>query len=371
MKRRVKSYELRVASWLAMAVVCTMCAGKGLGATGESEEFKLDLRGLGPWENHVAAASETIAFSPGWATDAGTDAEAVVKIAKARKSKPKYIAIDLSGGTSAAKYPVEYFDEIPGGAWSDEYKTSKLVLRHIPAGSFVMGGRNTDYPGAVNTNLHLVTITKDFYMGVFEVTQRQWELVMGNRPSAFSNETCYATRPVEQVSYGDIRGSANGIKWPESKDVDDDSFVGKLRQRTGIGGFDLPTEAQWEYACRAGTKTKYSYGDEPNGDYMWYNENSNWKSHRVGEKKPNGWGLYDMHGNVWEKCLDSRGDLVYGTNPKGLASSDFRVDRGGGWMCNTSDCRSAHRGGFVSGGSNFNLGFRPVCSAEPLSKGKH
>ena len=105
--------------------------------------------------------------------------------------------MDLSGGAAATHYPIEYLDEIPGGSWSDEYKTSKLALRHIPAGSFIMGGRNTDYPGAVNTNLHMVTLTKDFYRGVFEVTQRQWALVMGNRPSAFSNETCYATRPVE------------------------------------------------------------------------------------------------------------------------------------------------------------------------------
>ena len=97
-------------------------------------------------------------------------------------------------------------------------------------------------------------------MGVFEVTQRQWELVMGNRPSAFSNETCYATRPVEQVSYIDIRGGVKGITWPESKEVDESSFMGQLRKKIGLTGFDLPTEAQWEYACRARTTTALNSG---------------------------------------------------------------------------------------------------------------
>ena len=172
-------------------------ASTALAATGTSVEFKIDLAGMGPWEMRTAAATEAICYSSTWATNALADAKAVVKVYPVKREKPKYIAIDLSGGTAATHYPIEYLDEIPGGSWSDEYKTSKLVLRHIPAGSFIMGGRNTDYPGAVNTTLHMVTLTKDFYMGVFEVTQRQWALVMGNRPSAFSNETCYATRPVE------------------------------------------------------------------------------------------------------------------------------------------------------------------------------
>ena len=186
-------------SWLknAMMLVIIVLVWAANAATGTSEEFRMDLSGMGPWEMRTAAASEALSYSSTWATNTLADAKAVVKVYPVKREKPKYIAIDLSGGTAATHYPIEYLDEIPGGSWSDEYKTSKLVLRHIPAGSFILGGRNTDYPGAVNTNLHMVTLTKDFYKGVFEVTQRQWELVMGNRPSAFSNETCYATRPVE------------------------------------------------------------------------------------------------------------------------------------------------------------------------------
>ena len=295
-------------------------------STSPSAEFKVDLRGMGPWEMRTAAASEAIAYSSTWATNAMSGANAVVKVWPVKKEKPKYIAIDLSGGTAATHYPIECFDEIPGGSWSDEYKTSKLVLRHIPAGSFIMGGRNTDYPGAVNTNLHMVTITKDFYMGVFEVTQRQWELVMGNRPSAFTNESCYATRPVEYVSHDDMRGAVRGRGWPDSKDVDGHSFIGMVRRKSGLTGFDLPTEAQWEYACRAGTATALNSGKNitdslstcPNiEEVARYLCNSAVNlveanitrflgfglevgTTEVGSYLPNNWGLYDMHGNVWE-----------------------------------------------------------------------
>ena len=301
-----------------------------------------------------------------WATNLTAaqqaSANAVVKVWPVKREKPKYIAIDLSGGTAATHYPIEYLDEIPGGSWSDEYKTSKLVLRHIPAGSFIMGGRATDYPGAVNTNLHMVTLTKDFYMGVFEVTQRQWELVMGNRPSAFSNETCYATRPVEQVSYIDIRGGVKGITWPESKEVDDGSFIGVLRKKSGLTAFDLPTEAQWEYACRAGTTTalnsgknilelasvdenlsevgRYSVTGSGVGDYSCDVSNG---SDKVGMHKANDLGLYDMHGNVWERVLDRTGYRTVGVDPVGnLSSVGNVVCKGGGWNTKAFRCTSAN-----------------------------
>ena len=363
-------------------------------AMGSSPEFKVDLRGLGLWQRWTADATESLAYASAWATNAAVGAKAVVKAMPILKQKPKYVVIDLGGGTNATHYPLSYLDEVPTGGWSDAYKTSKLVLRHIPAGSFVMGGRNTDYPGAVNTNLHMVTITRDFYMGVFEVTQRQWELVMGNRPSAFTNETCYATRPVECVSYMDIRGGVKGITWPESKDVDEGSFMAQMRKKSGLTGFDLPTEAQWEYACRAGTTTALPNGknlsDMTNAveltETARYAFNSGWATDvyrgfsdgyvwtdynctdvkgtaKVGSYAANPFGLYDMSGNVCEILIDVYTNCLYGSiNPIGPAASttNRRVYRGGGWRFPAFDCPSGkrHAGDLAYYSRPFSCGFR-------------
>ena len=147
---------------------------------------------------------------------------------------------------------------------------------------------------------------------------------------------------MESVSYNAIRGEINGAKWPTSSAVDSTSFMGKLRARTGLN-FDLPTEAQWEYACRAGTATTFSYGDSEDGDYMWYKSNSTGSQHEVGAKQPNSWGLYDMHGNVNELCLDWFGTLPGGTDPKGPSSGSWRVLRGGVWYVYADNCTSSFR----------------------------
>ena len=247
-----------------------------------------------------------------------------------------YCVIDLSGGFNAADYPVSYLSGIPSGSWTDEYKTTKLVLRRIPAGSFIMGSDQT----AEN---RLVTLAKPFYMGVFEVTQKQWELVMGSRPDS-SPSSSYGrggAYPAYYVSYDDIRGSSSGAQWPVSSSVDASSFLGRLRAKTGLD-FDLPTEAQWEYACRAGTTTTYYWGDVMDGAYAWYSSNSGSKTHPVGTKLPNAWGLYDMSGNVWEWCRDWYGTLAYGADPSGSASGSYRVLRGGRWY-DAGNCTSSDR----------------------------
>lgn len=238
----------------------------------------------------------------------------------------RYLTVDLSEGCSAARFPVGWRDFDSDTGWGDEYKTTKLLLRRVPPGSFIMG------PDKADKN-HLVVLTRPFYIGVFEVTQRQWELVMGTRPSDFTNN--YEKLPVENVSFDMIRGNALGAQWPRGDDVDADSFLGVLRSRTGLN-FDLPTEAQWEYACSAGRETMYSYGSEPDGRYMWYGENSEKQTHEVGLKLPNRWKLYDMHGNVDEWCLNWNSPLWYGKDPRGFPAGSSRMLRGGNWWIYSS-----------------------------------
>ena len=258
-----------------------------------------------------------------------------------------YMVIDLSGGASTSSYPVTYMDTPPSGGFNtDEYKTTKLVLRCLE-------------PGPIPT--HDATITKRFYVGLFEMTQKQWALVMGNNPSWYVGDTW----PVGHISYNDIRGSSLGSQWPVSNAVDADSFLGKLRARTGVD-FDLPTEAQWEYACRAGTTTTFSYGDSVNGNYMWYYDNSSERpneasTHEVGTKLPNGWSLYDMHGNVREMCLDwmDNGSLS-GNDPVGSSSGSFRVERGGDASDPADWCTSSVRFGNSTSLAYYYHGFRLV-----------
>ena len=202
-----------------------------------------------------------------------------------------------------------------------------MKFKLIPAGTFTMG----DASGEDEETPHEVTLTKPFKMGVHEVTQAQYEQVMGVNPSRFKG----ADNPVENVSWDDA--------------VEFCRRLSELPAEKAAGNvYRLPTEAEWEYACRAGTTTKYSFGDDESelGDYAWYGVNSDQKTHPVGSKKPNAWGLYDMHGNVWEWCQDWEEDYPSGsvTDPSGATSGSFRVFRGGRWGHPAVNCRSATRG---------------------------
>jgi formylglycine-generating enzyme required for sulfatase activity len=206
-----------------------------------------------------------------------------------------------------------------------------------------------------------VTITKAFYCGVFEVTQKQYELVTGSKPSYRMGDKL----PVEKVSWNLIRGNSDTYNWPTVKTVDPNSFVGRLQARTGLS-FDLPTEAQWEYACRAGTTTIWYWGEIFTGidDYCWYVDNSDRETHAVGTKKENAWGLYDMIGNVREWCLDWYYDLPsWGSDPMGPLSGMYRVSRGGCYYSREYDCTSSIRGGGKPSVDSSAAGFRLACSA--------
>ena len=297
----------------------------------------------------------------------------------------EYLVVDLSLGPEAETWPVSYLDAVPPGGWTEEYKTTKLVLRRIPAGSFTMGSPAGELGRDGDELQHAVTLTKDFYIGVFEVTQKQWERVMGNWPSYFNNATYRDSRPVEQVSYYDVRENpANSddpaVYWPSNDLVNADSFMGKLRAKTGEA-FDLPTEAQWERACRAGTTNALNSGMDltdiyqcPNMDVVgryWYNGGSgnsangddSLGSAKVGSYLPNAWGLYDMHGNVWEWCLDWYESAPAGAlDPPGPASGSARVLRGGSWYFIARYCRSANRRYNYPTVRNYVNGFRVFLS---------
>jgi formylglycine-generating enzyme required for sulfatase activity len=194
-----------------------------------------------------------------------------------------------------------------------------------------------------------VRITRPFYIGKYEVTQEVWEKVMGTNPSNFKG----AKHPVENIS-----------------DYDCQLFVETLN---GLGKepevFRLPTEAEWEWACRAGTRTRFCFGDEESGlaDYGWYRGNSGETTHPVGEKKPNAWGLYDCHGNGWELCGDRAGKYVRGwwpkADPTGPVTGAGLVVRGGSWTYAARNCRSAYRGVYDLACGPDSIGFRLVASS--------
>ncbi|MDR2674837.1 MAG: SUMF1/EgtB/PvdO family nonheme iron enzyme [Opitutaceae bacterium] len=222
-------------------------------------------------------------------------------------------------------------------------------------GAFQMGSPAGEAGRWTDETLHAVTLTQPYYIGVFEITQKQWQLVMGANPSwSFGDRN-----PVEGVSYENIRGDAAGAGWPASDAVDAGSFFGRLRARTGLP-LDLPTEAQWEYAARAGTATALNSGQDLDarayagldalGRHLYNQLDGQGGFDRrhtaAGSYLPNAWGLYDMHGNVREFCLDWYGALpaAPATDPAGPAAGTTRVTRGGGWDSIEDECRSAARG---------------------------
>ncbi len=255
------------------------------------------------------------------------------------------VAILAIVATAFGSEPKQPPKPLPKELTVDLGKGVKLELVLIPAGEFMMGSPDSDGTASSDERPpHLVRITKRFYLGKYLVTQEQWEAVMGINPSSVKGPK----NPVEQVSWDDCQ-----------------AFLTKLNDKLGPKGgkFVLPTEAQWEYACRAKSTTKYYFGDEEKqlGQYAWYIDNAGSKTHPVGEKKPNDWGLYDMYGNVWEWCQDWY-DAGYYAKPAaaGPATGSLRVVRGGGWDGPAWNCRSASRVNSRPEARDGDLGLR-VC----------
>jgi formylglycine-generating enzyme required for sulfatase activity len=314
--------------------------------------------------------------------------EEELRIQNAGFGEALYMAIDLSGGATTSHYPVAYYksiDEIPGGVQAETYKTTKLLLRYVAPGSFKMGSPKGTLGYDELQPVTDAVVSNGFFMGVFEVTQKQWVQVMGHNPCYFEDASAWESRPAEQVSVYDIREHAAANKadprsyWPNNTEVNCQSFMGRLRAKTGIRSFDLPTEMQWEYACRAGTKTALNNGKNLEDMYIdsslaqlgryYSNGGKGYKrdgttiimTAAVGSYKPNAWGLYDMHGNVSEWCFDHyRTSFHREPQWKGKIRDQYCVLRGGGWDDVAWHCIATSRKEAKSFQRNYNAGFRII-----------
>jgi formylglycine-generating enzyme required for sulfatase activity len=242
----------------------------------------------------------------------------------------------------------------PGVSFSAGTRTNSIGMEFvlIPAGSFMMGaGRFEGAAVADEKPQHRVTLSKPFYLGKYEVTQEQWAAVMGNNPSRFKGRN----NPVETVSWDDAQ-----------------EFIRRLNAQEEHSRYRLPTEAEWEYAARAGSTGVYSFGDDSGQleKYAWYSEPDSLRgsTYPVGQKQPNAWGLYDMHGNVYEWVQDWHGERYYpnssGTDPQGPPSGSSRVLRGGSWLSTAEYCRSAGRNLNTPSLRYDFIGFRLALSPE-------
>ena len=335
-------------------------------------------------------------------------AKAVVT-AWALDNTPNYMVVDLAVNNTVRYYPS--VDFLPGseigqkGAVTNNasYKTTKLLMRKIMAAGveWTMGSAASETLRNANETAHVVTLTNNYYIGVFEMTQTQWKNVAPGSSAAARFPVDGAMRPMEQVSYNEIRNNANSTavnasyNWPAAPNPN--SFLGLLRAKTGLD-FDLPSEAQWEFAARAGNGSGFwndgsavmnLHWDDTNlmrlGRFRTNNPGGNATTATfaptaggtavVGSYAPSAWGLYDMHGNVFEWCLDFFEADITGNDGKvnidpvnstktlsGVAVSD-RVLRSG-WYGNTAtDCRSANRISFGPENRTHHTGFRVICTA--------
>ena len=316
------------------------CATSGV-ATVEGEIYDENdnyLVGGGPWncDAHAGTIENVSAGSNRKIVILGKDSSGNVTH-RGEKS-----GIDVTAGQTTNAGTIEVDQMI------DYINSLDMTFKFISAGTFTMGSPTDELGRETEETQHEVTLTQSFYMQSTEVTQTQWVAVMGSNPSYFSGcSDC----PVEWVSWDDVQ-----------------TFITELNT-WGEGTYRLPTEAEWEYSARAGTTTAFANGDitvtdcsyDPNLDVMgWYCYNSNDSTQSIAQKNPNAWGLYDMHGNVWEWCQDWYGTYPSSsvTDPTGPTSGSRRVIRGGSWIHNAYTCRSSHRAPDNPDYRDKHLGFR-------------
>ena len=295
---------------------------------------------------------------------------------------PAYLAVDLTVKSNCLFFAEA--ESVPGSVTNDLYRTDWIVMRHIPVSSTQWRmGCDSSYPAKdANWEIpHYVTMTKDYYIGIFELTQGQYFRITGERPSKFCVTSGYEDgdlKPLETVNFRTVRGSElSGFNWPrDGHAVLSTSFMGKIRALTGIE-FDFPTEVQWEYACRAGTGT-FCYAGNALTDVdgiSWYFLNAadgyeTNQTHKVGTKLPNAFGLYDMLGNVYEFAIDwFTNDLTsveFAVDSVGPTNGTERVTRGGNWVQNRGEQRNSYRRKCPANSGSHNNGFRLYCPCPAL-----
>ena len=325
---------------------------------------KGDVYAVGPGPHELEFDAAQVKFPENVARPTFQKGLSVTLSAK-ETSFRKYLVLDLT----TTPYGVSWLDDVPAGGWTDEYKTSKMVLARIPVygGTTFEVGAPTNEFGYVESyeKLAFSKLTNDFYMCVFEVTQKQWENVMGSVPSTIAANNVGDTKPVTKVSWLDFMGvalDANGYNWPSTSAVSSDCFVGKLRANTTLPAcffsgykFNLPTQVQWEFACRGGVMNTWYTGadisvtldmtrtgtarqyDENVESIAWYPHNTD-RLKPVGGKLPNPYGIYDMIGNASEWCVDyalvepcPSGTEPVGKEPPKVANAPLRALRGGNY----------------------------------------
>ena len=327
-----------------------------------SKSFSGDL------DDQVAGAGKRIVWDP---AESGYGAGLVAvglrfTVAARPVIGPEYIIVDLSNGPSAASYGVSTLASHTGGWAQNPYKKTSLVLKRVRAGTFQMGSPTDEGGRKSNEQLHTVVLTNDFYLGVFPLTHKQVHQITN-----INTVSVYDTYPMLGVSWDQLCGAGYG-NTDNSTEVSGSSILGLLNARTAGNAnlpagyvFALPSEAQWEYACRAGTTTAWNNGT----DYSAYTDDNNktWDDNLtllgwylavntlnsttdVGKFGANAWGFYDFHGNCWELTFDGMvgdGNGALGSEtvvePRYKGYTGYRICRGGCWQSNPADCRSARR----------------------------
>jgi len=248
----------------------------------------------------------------------------------------------------------------------DDTNSIGIEFIAIPAGSFMMGASDDEPDLYDNVKpLHKVTISKPFHIGKYEVTQAQWEAVMGSNPYTLDRSNPFYNLPgmSERITHPNHPAT---VSWNDAQE-----FIKELNAKEGHNRYRLPTEAEWEYVTRAGTSTAFSFGDNISdlGSYAWYGEDFNsGGTHPVGQKLPNPWGLYDVHGNAWEWVQDRYDKDYYkqspSVDPKGTDSGNDYVVRGGSWHVTADSWRSSFRKPYDADYRGISIGFRVAMNAE-------